>query len=294
MEEIELPPGLREVGSLSAEPAFAGTGIHHLVLPAGMTLVNDAFKSMHELESVYMPDTVLFVGEEAFWDCGKLKEVRFSKNLCMIGANAFESCQSLKVIDLPAGLLAIGDSAFGSCRSLSQVKLPNGLLELGRFAFKDTPFAETVDMKELSETVNKKEARQKPDGYSEFNFSNMAFYYNRRIENADSEIMGRLTYDRPVTDSIDIYKNSNNEEILRFYVAVPTFDSGDREWDSYRKLYLFHHENELWGLLVAGGYRIAKIECYEDIRCADSKTERMLKKCFAFAIRPDFNFKAGT
>ena len=277
LTEIEFPSGLKEVNSLSIEPAFAGSGIRNLVLPTGMTLVNNAFKSMYELESVYMPDTILSIGEGAFWDCGKLKKVRFSKNLRMIGTDAFNSCGSLEEIDLPEGLIEIGNRAFGKCRNLSRVKLPNDLLKLGRWAFMDTPYAETVDMEALSKAVNMKENYQKPDGYSELNFSDMAFYYKRKTEKANPEMMGSLRYDRPVMDSIDIYRNQRNEEILRIYVEVPTFDSGDREWDSYRKLYLFRHEGELWGLLVAGGYRIARIDCYEDIRCADSRTEKMLQ-----------------
>ena len=66
------------------------------------------------------------------------------------------------------------------------------------------------------------------------------------------------------------------------YVSVPVFDSGDREFDSYRKLFLIPGEGKITGVMVCGGYRIAKVLTYRNIRPADDKTEKLLKSTNIF------------
>ena len=90
-----------------------------------------------------------------------------------------------------------------------------------------------------------------------------------------------IHHDTDLTDSIAIYKNELNENILQIRVSVPTFDSADREYNSYEKLFLFSKSGKLSGMLVKGGYRISTIDYYEDIRFADDLTAALLQ---AFGI----------
>lgn len=84
-------------------------------------------------------------------------------------------------------------------------------------------------------------------------------------------------YDRDIGDFRSIYKNKSGEKALVIRVSVPTFDSGDREWDSYRKLFLIPKGNEIEGYMVCGGYHIAEVVAYKGICCADKEIKKLLK-----------------
>ena len=109
----------------------------------------------------------------------------------------------------------------------------------------------------------------KPDGYQEISLSEMKFDYKSREEsmNKNQEIF----YVKDITDSQQVYKDREGRNVLILYARVPTFDSSDREWDSYRKLYLTSRRKEIIGVLVRGGYRISDISTYRDIQYADEK-----------------------
>lgn len=85
-----------------------------------------------------------------------------------------------------------------------------------------------------------------------------------------------LEYEREVSDHVSVYKNKEGQRAVVVYQPIPTFDSSDREWNSYRKLYLIPIENGVTGLMVVGGYNIAKIDCYTDIRWNDEKTRKLM------------------
>lgn len=81
-----------------------------------------------------------------------------------------------------------------------------------------------------------------------------------------------------IDNSTSVYRDQNGKNVLRLYFSVPTFDEGDREWDSYRKLFIVPYKNGFKGLLVFGGYEIAKIYIYTNLKCADEKTKNLLIK----------------
>lgn len=277
LSEIELPSALREVDFWGTRPTFSGTGIRRLVIPDGMTFVSRAFSGMNKLESVSLPDSVVSIGEGAFRDCSNLKEIRFSKNLRVIGDGAFAHCNNLEEVLLPEGLLEIGKDAFAGCKGLNHIELPDSLLGMGPRAFCKTPFTEATDLDPLMKQINESTAIPFPDGYSAFSFGGLDFYYREKTDHGKDFKEESLRFERAFTDAISIYKNRQNAEILRIYVSIPTFDSGDREWDSYRKLYIAPEAGELRGLLIAGGYRIASVQAYHDLRCADERTKKLLE-----------------
>lgn len=63
----------------------------------------------------------------------------------------------------------------------------------------------------------------------------------------------------------DAYGN----KVLRTYKQIPTFDSGDREWDSMELEYLFFDGKHIHLVVMRGGYRIAKLTFYEKLLSAD-------------------------
>lgn len=122
--------------------------------------------------------------------------------------------------------------------------------------------------------------------YKEMTFDDLKFYY--RNENVDYTVNGHqgpnrfkkygFEHDHSITDSRMIFRNKAGKKALVIHVSVPTFDLGDREWDSYRKLFLIPEAGGMTGFMICGGYEVAKIIAYEDVRCADKKTESLLNE----------------
>ncbi len=139
------------------------------------------------------------------------------------------------------------------------------------------PHSEADDDGASAERGNPENRFEKPAGYSEFKLNDLRFYYRRRIRHSTNYKRGPLTLERTISDTLRVYRNKKNEEVLRIHVSIPTFDSGDREWDSYRELYIWPDGGKMCGVLTAGGYRVASVESYTDLRCADARTEELLQ-----------------
>ena len=243
LKELTLPPNLKEVKGR----AFKGCGILELRIPNGMT----------------------YIGKEAFSDMDALEKLIFPPSLISIQEDAFSNCKNLKEVCLPEGLLEIGYGAFRDCGNLEKVNIPESLLYLEPNAFSKTKLAESGELEGIYKKVNTTVALEKPKGYQECQHDAMRFYYrSSKVEYKDfgGRTEGKpkeygLVFDRELTDSM----------------SVPTFDSSDREWDSYRKMFLIPDRGRLRGRLISGGYRIAEILEYEDLRCADDRTKKLLK-----------------
>ena len=82
----------------------------------------------------------------------------------------------------------------------------------------------------------------------------------------------------------EIYKNvyltadAYEEKVLRTYKQIPTFDSGDREWDSMELEYLFFDGKHIHLVVMRGGYRIAKLTFYEKLLTADVRMKPLFER----------------
>ena len=65
-----------------------------------------------------------------------------------------------------------------------------------------------------------------------------------------------------ITDDVDIREDEYHHRVLHCYTSIPTFDSGDREWDSAIDEYLMFDGKDVNLVYCRGGYRIAKMEVY--------------------------------
>lgn len=82
----------------------------------------------------------------------------------------------------------------------------------------------------------------------------------------------------------EVFKNvyltadAYGEKVLRTYKQIPTFDSGDREWDSMELEYLFYDGKHIHLVVMRGGYRIAKLTFYEQLLTADVRMKPVFEK----------------
>ena len=84
-----------------------------------------AFYKSTNVENLILPNTLITIGEEMFYQ-SKLKTVVIPANATTIGNSAFEQCASLISIDIPASVETIEAAAFYNCSSLATVTFENG------------------------------------------------------------------------------------------------------------------------------------------------------------------------
>ena len=84
-----------------------------------------AFYNSTNVENLILPNTLITIGEEMFYQ-SKLKTVVIPANATTIGNSAFEQCASLISIDIPANVETIGTAVFWGCSSLTTVTFEKG------------------------------------------------------------------------------------------------------------------------------------------------------------------------
>ena len=95
--------------------------------------------SLQYVEKVYIPDSVEYIGDDAFSSCNKLKEIRFSENLKEIGAYAFYGCNSLSSINIVSKKLEKVEEGFIAYTPITDIVFPGGEgkeLTIGENAFR--------------------------------------------------------------------------------------------------------------------------------------------------------------
>ena len=174
--DFVLPAGILYIGENAFGPCHLLTGKIHIPekldilnkgafpenltgdvrVPQGIKVVNGISK---KISSVYFPEGVVEIGEEAFKDVATLKgdqafpstlriiargafsgtsisHIKFSEGIDIISDNAFSNCKYLQdTLTLPASLLKIEQSAFYDCEKLEAIILPENLQSIGSGAF---------------------------------------------------------------------------------------------------------------------------------------------------------------
>lgn len=74
------------------------------------------------------------------------------------------------------------------------------------------------------------------------------------------------------------YLDENGRTVFSFREGIPTFDSSDREYDSYRMLLIFEENDKMNGIYLRGGYSYAETVEYTGLVCADDITKEMIEK----------------
>ncbi|MDE6013792.1 MAG: leucine-rich repeat protein, partial [Anaeroplasmataceae bacterium] len=74
------------------------------------------------IEKVIIPDSILEIGQNSFYNCSQLKTVLIgtSSKLTTIGNNAFSGNSSLQEFYIPVNMIHLGDSVFNNCGSIER------------------------------------------------------------------------------------------------------------------------------------------------------------------------------
>lgn len=77
-------------------------------------------------------------------------------------------------------------------------------------------------------------------------------------------------------ENVSIYLDEQNRTVLCIHESIPIFDSGDRQWNSYKEIYLFRENGILTGIYLTGGYHLAAVKKFIKMETTDEKTKQML------------------
>lgn len=81
-----------------------------------------------------------------------------------------------------------------------------------------------------------------------------------------------------LSENISIARDTFGSLVLRRYTEIPTFDSGDREWDSEEFEYLMFDGQDIHLIIMRGGYHIAHLIFFEKLLTADARMKPIFEK----------------
>jgi len=107
-----------------------------IALPnSAVYLGEEALSENEDLTEVIIGSGIKAFGDMAFYNCESLEEITIPGNVEYLGGYTFFMCSALKTVNFNEGLKEIGTMCFYFCTQLKNVTLPNTLEVLGQQAF---------------------------------------------------------------------------------------------------------------------------------------------------------------
>ena len=148
--------GIRYAGSYLLE-VVDKTRLSYTIKQGTRFIGDGAFSDCKSLISLAIPNSVTYIGSEAFYGCENIKSVYISdlkvwcqidfgynpdmegpyRNPMFFGAKLYLNNREVSDLIIPSGITAIKDNAFYGCSSLRRVVIPNSVKVISWNAFRD-------------------------------------------------------------------------------------------------------------------------------------------------------------
>lgn len=116
--KVEIPDNVREI----QKEAFANTYIEEVKIPNSVVKIGEgAFFKCEMLKSIEIPDSVKYIGYQAFAYCKALDHIVIPGSVERIEYGTFYECEALSNVALLHGIKFIGEGAFACCRNLKKI-----------------------------------------------------------------------------------------------------------------------------------------------------------------------------
>ena len=110
-----------------------------IIIPDGVEMIEcHAFDACNEIESIVMPDSLLYLKRFAIYNCENLKHVSFSKKLMRFGSvnggSAICHCNNLQDFVIPSMVTEI-DQFVEPSKCIENIMLPDGVKAINEYSF---------------------------------------------------------------------------------------------------------------------------------------------------------------
>ena len=95
------------------------------------------FKDCNSLTSIKIPESVTWIGYDAFCGCSGLNNIDIPQSVKHIGGHAFEGCSGLTNINIPDSITSIECNAFAGCCGLTNINIPQSVTKIEKAAFQN-------------------------------------------------------------------------------------------------------------------------------------------------------------
>ena len=151
LNSIVIPSNIQEIQSY----AFAGCeSLNSVKLENGIKTIGDAAFYECPVTLLTIPESVNFIGFNAFQSCKFLKEVTINSSSLNIDGQAFDGCINLTDVRINGTITHLGDGAFAYCPSLVNITLPDGLTNIGETAFLNCTSLVRISIPESVTTIS--------------------------------------------------------------------------------------------------------------------------------------------
>ena len=135
-ETLTMGNGITAIGA----NAFNGcSGLKTVQLSDSLiTIGNFAFYGNSSITNLDLKKCIERIGDSAFKWCTNLVNIKLPDSLKFIGENAFESNYQLKTLEIPKKVESIGAYTFKDCKNLLNITLPDSLKSIGEYAFENS------------------------------------------------------------------------------------------------------------------------------------------------------------
>ena len=110
-------------------------GDYQIVSEGGITTYYGAFQFCKNLTSITIPNSIVSIGDCAFYGCENLTSITIPNGVESIGQHAFLRCNNLTTVTIPNSVKYILHYAFGECNNLTAVEIPAGVIRICEGAF---------------------------------------------------------------------------------------------------------------------------------------------------------------
>lgn len=111
-------------------------GVTGVILPESLLYIGkNAFSDANLKGKVVIPDKMQIINAKAFLENRSLTDVTFGRDLWIINDYAFQNCQKLNELTLRDKVEYIGVGCFEGCTGLNSIRLSHALQEIDDFAF---------------------------------------------------------------------------------------------------------------------------------------------------------------
>lgn len=141
LTDVEMSKNITDFDS----DVFSKTPYYDINLENGMLYCGNVLAYVDEecSENLEIKEGTRIIANRAYRGCD-IKTITFPDSLIKIGNSAFYDCSQLTKLEFPKNLLEIGSAAFYNCKNLSKITFPDSLIEIERGAFYNTPLLTEV------------------------------------------------------------------------------------------------------------------------------------------------------